>query len=131
MKIIVDINDKIGFGELMGLSFFEIYKFSFSYLEYLIRESEIVFNDLDEFYKFGKPFDLNSSSLSVEVNQALILHVTQNNKSSVHNQKRVNYLNIKYLKENGLLEYKNLKEIDYQFPDEIIKVNYEKLKKSN
>ena len=77
---------------------------------------------------YGRPFDLNSSSLSVEANQALISHVTQNNKPSIYNHKRINYRNIKYLKEIGVLEYKNLKEMDYHFPDEIVRINSEKLK---
>jgi hypothetical protein len=128
LKIIVDINSKIGFGELKGLSFFEIYKFSYSYLEWLIAETDLAFKDLDEFYMYGRPFDLNSSSLSVEANQALISHVTQNNKPSIYNHKRINYRNIKYLKEIGVLEYKNLKEMDYHFPDEIVRINSEKLK---
>lgn len=128
MKAIkMDINDRMNFGELKGHPFIEIFKFNYTYLEWIIRDTEICFRHLDEFFKFGNPFDIHYMGLSKEAKEKLILHVTENNRLSVYNGRRINYKNIKFLKEAGLINYKDLQEFDYHFPDDIITINNEKL----
>jgi hypothetical protein len=122
-----NINDIIDFGELKGQSFVEIFKFNYTYIEWIIRETEICFYDLDEFFKFGNPFDIKYPNLSNEAKDLLILNVTENNKLSLYNERRINFDNIKYLKDSGVLKYKNLLEIDYNFPEFIVNINKKKI----
>jgi hypothetical protein len=129
--VIKNINDKIEFGELKGQSFIEIFKFNYTYLEWLLRETEICFRDLDEFFKFGNPFDIQNMCLSIEAKKKLMLHVNENNRLSVYKGRRINYWNIKYLKETGLMNYKDLKEFNYSFPDEIVSINNKKINTLN
>lgn len=124
---IKDINDQINFGEFKGQSFIEIFKFNYTYLEWIIRKTEICFKDLDEFFKFGNPFDPNYMSLSKEAKEELHLHVVKNNRLSISNGRQINYKNIKYLKDCGMINYKDLEEFDYHFPDDVIVVNSKKL----
>jgi len=126
-SIIKNIFDKIEFGQLKGQSFIEIFKFNYTYLEWLLRKTEICFGDLDEFFKFGYPFDPSYKCLSKEANEKLILHVMENNSLSVYNGRMVNYWNIKYLKEIGLINYKDLEVFNYSFPDEIVAINNKKI----
>jgi hypothetical protein len=51
----------------------------------------------------------------------------ENNSLSVYNGRMVNYWNIKYLKEIGLINYKDLEVFNYSFPDEIVAINYKKI----
>ncbi len=124
--LIKDINDRIDFGELKGQSFIEIFKFNYTYLEWLISETEICFGDLDEFFKFGNPFDVQYMCLSKEAKEELMSHVAKNNRPSVYNGRRINYRNIKHLKESGMMNYKDLQEFDYQFSEDIVAINNRK-----
>lgn len=128
---IKDINDKIDFGELKGQSFIEIFKFNYTYLEWIIRETEICFGDLDEFFKFSNPFDIQYLSVSKEAKEELMLHVAENNRLSVYNGRRINYWNIKYLKDSGLMNYKDLQEFNYHFSDDLIAKNNRKINTFN
>ena len=124
---IKDINDQINFGELKGQSFIEIFKFNYTYLEWIIRKTEICFKDLDEFFKFGNPFAPKYMCLSKEAKEELMLHVVKNNRLSIYNGRQINYKNIKYLKDSGMINYKDLEEFDYHFPDDVIVANSKKL----
>jgi hypothetical protein len=121
------IDDRINFGELKGQSYIEIFKFNYTYLEWIIRKTEICFDDLDEFFKFGNPFDVSYNFLSQEAMEQLIKHISENNRLSILNEQRVNFENIKYLKESGIIKYKDLKVIDYNFPNDVVTINNNKI----
>ncbi len=119
------LNDKINFGNCEGQTFIEIFKFNHTYLEWIIKETEVCFDDLDEFFKYGKPFEY--TNLSKEVLNELVKHVNENNKSSIYNGRKITYNNIKYLKDKKLIKYYDLIEIKYSFSEELININNRKL----
>lgn len=120
-----NVNEKITFGNCIGQTFIEIYKFNHTYLEWIIKETEVCFDDLDEFFKYGKPFDY--SNLSKEVLDELINHVNENNKSSIYNGRKITYDNIKYLKDKKLIKYYDFEEIKYCFSEELNNINNKKI----
>ena len=91
------VNELIDFGELKGQSFIEIYKFNYTYIEWLIRETEICFTDLDDFFIYGNPFDIQYKCLTHDTREVLFSHITKNNRLSKNYGRRINFLNIKYL----------------------------------
>jgi hypothetical protein len=125
--VIKNIADKIEFGILEGQTFQQIFRFSYSYLEWIIRDTEICFKDLDEFFLYGKPIDHSSFSQVQKIE--LFKHVNKNNKPSKNGGTLVHFKNYLYLKNIGALSFSELKEMDYKFPEDIAKINKLKIDK--
>jgi hypothetical protein len=122
---IKNINEKIDFGLLEGQTFQQIFRFSYSYLEWIIRDTEICFQDLDEFYVFGKPID--PMKLNEMIKESLLDHVIKNNKQSKNGGRLIHFDNYVQLKKMGILSFSDFIELNYKFPADIIEINNKKL----
>lgn len=117
--------DIIEFGALQGQSFQQIFRFSITYLEWIIRDTEICFQDLDEFFIYGKPVDIQK--ISPEKTKKLIENIRKNNKANKNGAKFAHFGNFKSLKISDNLSYSDFIELEYFFPNEIIEANKIKL----
>jgi len=126
--VIKDVTDIIDFGQLKGSFYFDIYKFSWSYLEWIIRDTEICFADLDDFYRFGFPFDISKKfGLPLNIYNLIAEDILQHNPPNKFGKKLVSFENIKRIKKTNYFLYKDMKVFDYTFSDELKASNQYKL----
>jgi len=126
--VIKDVTDIIDFGQMRGLFYFDIYKFSHSYLEWIIRDTEICFSDLDDFYRFGLPFDFkNNYGLPLDIFNLILEDILKYNAPSQYGSKLVSFDNVRRIKKSNYFLYKDLKVFDFSFSDELKALNQHKL----
>lgn len=123
-----NVKSIIDFGSLKGEKMFMIYRLRITYLEWIIKKTDVCFADLTEFYKYGKIKQFNPL-LSVKKVEYIKQEVANNPILKENNKLRL--MTIKNL--NNLIEKKHLTsddfiDIDYRFSEELFTINSEKIK---
>jgi hypothetical protein len=127
---LIDTNDSIDFGHLKNEPFKWIYLLNTSYLEWLINETDICFNDLKLFYTFGKPLIVDSISLN-DYQTKSIIELTRSLGKNLYSKGSKKYkitVDI-YAKsiENGIISSGQFIERDFVFDETTIISNNSKL----
>lgn len=129
MNKLYDTSDKTEFGQMMGCEFYWIYRLAPSYLEWLIRETEICFTNLKQFYTYGKSIELSMKAISINESKK-IMHVFERlGKNNFKGNSKGYTITINILNElckTDLISFKNFKQIDYKFSDELSMINSKK-----
>lgn len=116
------------FGKNRGVRLSEVYKYQPSYLEWAIKNVPEFKIDIEAFQKLPKPtpifyspnaivnlVEIDSESMSIEERFELFLKSDTLNRS-----KEINATVIREMIESGK---SSCEEIDYEFPEEIIRIN--------
>lgn len=128
MNKLYNVESVIDFGAHKGEKMFMIFRHQISYLEWIIRKTDICFSDLAAFYKYGKIKKLNPHLL--EYKKELIIEEMTNNPFT-GDSNSIKIMTIKNL--SNLIEKKHLTsddfiDEDYHFSKELFIINAEKNK---
>jgi hypothetical protein len=126
-----NVNDRIGFGQNKEYRFIDVFKHSPSYIEWIIRSTEICFNNLEDFLSNGQPLELDNSSLSETKKHQITDYITKTNPKASSGDYLITLDNINYLKNKGIITEANFKELQFNFNEELTKKNEEKVKVAN
>lgn len=120
----------IDFGNHKGDRMFMIYRYQITYLEWIIRKTDICFKDLTDFYHYGKIKKINPS---ISENKKSLISKEMLNNPFVDDHNRIKMMTIQNL--NNLIENRHLTkddfiDNDYHFSKELYMLNAEKYKNS-
>ncbi len=128
MNVLYDVNNIIDFGILKGERIFRIYRHHITYLEWLIKKTDICFTDLSEFYKYGKVNRFNPK-LSASKRELIIKEITGDpNSRTLNGSKLLTIKNLDNLIRNGILTEADFVAVDYHFSKELFIINSTKNK---
>jgi hypothetical protein len=130
MNKMYSVTSILDFGSLKGEKMFMVFRLHITYLEWLIRKSDVCFSDLSAFYKYGKIKRLNPN-MSVQKRRLLIDEIKTN--PILKDKDTLRLMTIKNL--NNLIEKKQLNnddfiEVDYHFPKDLFLINTKKTESS-
>lgn len=126
MNTLFSVDSIIDFGILKGERFYRIYRHHITYLEWLIRETDICFADLTAFYTYGKIKRFNPN-LSAEKRELITQEIREDSKSrTITGKKLLTIKNLDKLINNDLLDKDDFIDVDYHFSKELFMINADK-----
>jgi hypothetical protein len=121
-------NDKLTFGKNKGYKLHDIYKYQPSYIEWLILNVDDFAIDIESFKSLANPTPISYGHVAGTKNYANIMNndkLSLLKKLTLTDQNQIVSMNDVF----QLLENNNsVKEIDYNFPEDVVNINTNKIK---